>query len=392
MADVCFNISVNISEQPLPRMDMSEPRKKRLAAKEQAVIVKLRRAIVSGLHAPGVQLPVRRELQRRFNVSSVTVQRAMTMLMADGFIRADGRAGSFVSDRPPHLARFGLAFPHTALTRFWAALKDQAELLAPELGCETVFYHDISGHIDTADYRRLAADIRAERLAGLLYMKPFQMASHRQSFPHSTIPLVCLAEQPGAADFTAIHLDNASWQSKALAYLKSRNRRRIGVLTIPGEVPERDTSRVPLAVAIESRGMMTKPAWFQATEAPYADWAANAVQAMFQLPPGKRPDGLIITDDHLVEAGTRGVKALGLQSPDQLDIIAHCNYPALPKAEVSVRWLGFDARETVATAIRLFHEIRAGQTPRSAMMPALFEEEWKTEARREERTELSSVA
>lgn len=358
---------------------MSKPRKKRPAAKEQALTDKLRRAIVSGLHAPGMRLPVRRDLQRRFNVSSVTVQRAMDMLMADGFIRADGRAGSFVADRPPHLARFGVAFPHTALTRFWTALKEQAELLGPELGYEIVFYRDIAGHVDTDDYRRLAADVRAARLAGLLYVTPFQVIAHGRCFPRAAIPLVVLTEDASVPGAAAVCLDDSSWQKKALDDLQARGRRRIAFLTIPGVTPKRDTSRVPMEESLKARGMVTKPAWCQATEAPYADWASNAVQAMLQLPRGERPDGLIITDDHLVEAGTRGIKALGLRVPDDLAVVAHCNYPALPNAEVPVRWLGFDARETVVTAMRLAREIRTGIMPGRVLVPALFEEEWKVE-------------
>ena len=98
---------------------------------------------------------------------------------------------------------------------------------------------------------------------------------------------------------------------------------------------------------------------------------------MFQLPADQRPDGLIITDDHLVEHATAGLRAIGLLSPEELEIVAHCNYPAMPKAGRPVRWLGFDARACVAAGIQLARDMHAGKPPGTATTPALFEEEWQ---------------
>ena len=355
---------------------MAKPRKQRFAAKEQAVVEKLRNLIISGRYAPEERLPIRRELHRKFNVSSVTVQRAMDTLTEDGFIRAQGRAGSFISTRPPHLTRFGLAFLRPNLSRFWAVLRDQASALAPEIGCDFAFYLDIAGHTDSPDYQRLAYDVQHKRLAGLFYTHRLQIPLHQTFFSKARIPLVVQndEQQPDLAECASLRLDNASWRNQAVTYLKSRGRRRIAVLTIPGVFTERTSLESPLISAIQAAGLITRPAWVQATEAPFAEWASHAVQAMFQLPRGERPDGLIITDDHLVEAGARGLKAMNLRTPEDLDVVAHCNYPALPKVDVPVCWLGFDSRSIILNVIRL---LRKSQTEMTAVIPALFEKEWR---------------
>ena len=83
----------------------------RQAVKQDAIIEDLRRRILDRSFAPGSRMPTRSELQERFQVSSVTIQRALDRLISDGFVRAHGRRGTFVVDHPPHACNYGLVFP-----------------------------------------------------------------------------------------------------------------------------------------------------------------------------------------------------------------------------------------------------------------------------------------
>lgn len=60
----------------------------------------LRKRIKDGFWGAGTMLPSRRDLAKEYGVSSVTVERAITRLIADGLLRADDRRGTFVTDAP----------------------------------------------------------------------------------------------------------------------------------------------------------------------------------------------------------------------------------------------------------------------------------------------------
>src|SRR5688500_16673796 len=101
-----------------------KPRSRRAGTKQAAILDRLRREIIGGQFPAGSRMPTREELQVRFGVSWFTVQQAFDQLSEDGFVRARGRLGTQVSDRPPHLCHYGLVFPcaSSADRRSWSKL------------------------------------------------------------------------------------------------------------------------------------------------------------------------------------------------------------------------------------------------------------------------------
>src|SRR5690349_1494491 len=90
-------------------------------AKHRTISAQIRRQILQGAYPPGGRLPTREQLERRFRASRVTVQKALDRLTRDGFVRANGRQGTFVVDRPPHQSRFALLFPQHITPNAYAA-------------------------------------------------------------------------------------------------------------------------------------------------------------------------------------------------------------------------------------------------------------------------------
>ena len=121
----------------------------RPADRRTEIVRELRQQIVDGAMAPGSQVPTRLEIEARFGVSPLTVQRALEKLRADGFITVNGRQGTYVAVHPPHLSNFALVFPHhpdtSAWVRFWTALSDQAAGLALPAEHSLKVFHDING-------------------------------------------------------------------------------------------------------------------------------------------------------------------------------------------------------------------------------------------------------
>src|SRR4051812_4500449 len=152
-------------------------------SKRMAIQQTLRMRIAGGACAPGSRFPTHRDLSREFDISPVTLQKATATLVNEGFLAARGRHGTFVAHHPPSHARYALAFPSRNdgvkyWTDYWTVLGDAARAIGRAHPADTrfEFYHDIAGHEDVEDYRRLMSDARARRLAGIILLSaPFEL-------------------------------------------------------------------------------------------------------------------------------------------------------------------------------------------------------------------------
>src|SRR5437879_1312029 len=118
---------------------------RRIPAKQEHILSSLRSQIVEGRLRPGQQIAPRRELEQSFGVSPPTLQRAVDHLIRDGFLSPVTGVGTFVSERLPFLTHYGLVFPSTSSarpwTRFWVALKNEADRLNQHEGRKMPVYY-----------------------------------------------------------------------------------------------------------------------------------------------------------------------------------------------------------------------------------------------------------
>jgi len=89
-----------------------------------------------------------------------------------------------------------------------------------------------------------------------------------------------------------------------------------------------------------------------------------------------RPDGLIVTDDNLVEAVARGLDACGVRIPKDVAVVAHCNHPLPLPADLPFDWLGYDQGEILANAIDTLANgrLHKGRVPAKTIQPHWFHE------------------
>lgn len=344
--------------------------------RQRAIISELRRGLLAGRWPPGGRLPTRREFCAEFDASMITVQQALDQLVAEGFVEARGRNGTFVVDRPPHLFSVVLAFPVSAVTsrqnRFWAALEEEA-LRLRQSSFDIHVHHEIDSHPGNAMHNALAAAVENGRFAGLIFpSSPHDL----QRSPLLKAPGVARVAIMSATDefpnIGAVILDGASWRQKALDHLVARGRRRIALLTTPR------LESTGWESAFASRGLELRPYWIQSTALSAVESARNLAHLLFRPGRDEHPDGLIITDDNLVEAATGGVVAAGVRVPTDLEIVAHCNFPWPTPSVVPARRLGFDARLVLAACLNLLARQRAGEPPTGTLVPAVFEDELDT--------------
>ncbi len=100
-------------------------------------------------------------------------------------------------------------------------------------------------------------------------------------------------------------------------------------------------------------GLELREAWHQGLQLHIPEWAANWTQLLLSLPAGQRPEALLIADDNFLEPVIGGIVASGIRAPDELRIVAHCNYPCSPIHALPIERIGFSATEVLETALDL---------------------------------------
>lgn len=355
---------------------MSHPRKRPLGrppVRTPAIANSLREHIVSGKWAPGQRVPTRRELCRRLDCSPITMQQAMDILAAEGFVVSRVRNGTVVSDAPPHLADIAVVFSrqHEG-NRFFAALAGEAQRPRDD-ALRTRCWDEIDEHIDNLDRQALADDVEHQRLAGIFFASnPFFLEGSpillRPGMPRVAImgrpatpphwpAMGCVTLAPRFAD-------------RAIEHLCARGCRRIAVIETP-----RGTGRERWEAALARHGRQLEPWAYQTPSRDQPEAARWLTRLLFRDGQSAPPDGLVIGEDNLVEAVTGGLADSATAAEPELPVVAHCNYPLLPTASHPVTWLGFDARRVFAAGIDLLQEIAAGTPPRTITVDVSFEHE-----------------
>ena len=356
-------------------MQIIENKQLRPNIKHPAIVSQLKSDIVQGVFLPGAKLPTRTEMEERFGVSNMTMQLVMDHLRRDGFVNTNGRNGTTVAEFPPHLYHYGLVFygkpRHGTLpwTRFWDALHQESQVLSDSGPRKIMTYMGISGHVDDPDRIRLLADIRAQRLAGVLFVQLFDSICEPIIAQAPALPCVSVAAT-SQLNVPLIKM-GSGFMTKALDALQQRGRKRIAFITGP-----RINLMDGLDQMLAQRGMRSEPFWEMEFHLDLPGPAKSWMELLMRFPQAQRPDGLVITDDNLVEAATMGIASAGVRVPEQLDVVALCNFPWVTPSIVPARRLGYDARRVLAFAISCIDQKRQGLTPPSCtLIPLQFEHE-----------------
>ncbi|MEM6332053.1 MAG: GntR family transcriptional regulator [Planctomycetota bacterium] len=339
----------------------------------QQVAVQLRRQILEGRFEPGTKLPTWSSLEADFQVARTTLAKAVRQLKRDGFVYSQSTRGTFVTDHPPHLYRFALAFRHEpespAWLRFWWSLANEATARNRAAEHRLIPFFGVCGSDDTESHRALIADIEADRLAGVIFVG-YPPEISRPLMHHPWLAKVAILADPLDEQMPRVFPDRASFIDRSLACLAERGARRIAVVTSGHP----DFSRFD--DAIPNAGLQTLPHHRVAATLHDPASANHIVQLLLRQPADERPDALIITDDNLVGAAIAGVAAAGANRPDNLQILAHCNWPTEAAQPPGVIRLGFDARAVLDAAMQKIIDVRnARDVAELTPVPARFEHE-----------------
>ncbi len=351
----------------------------------------LRRDIRHGVYAPGDRLPARTKLQKQYKTTPVTVQRAFDKLTADGFVRSEGPRGTFVADKPPCLANYAIVYPSDFVTdrpgiNFWRVLADVAGRKAGESDLCFSLYKNLNGHTDEPDYRRLLADVQAERLAGILFASPAFKLEGTPLFAEiksrRDVPRVAFSSRKDDPDIPSVTARKTDALRQVFDSFAERGVKRLAMLSAMARDEQR--GRIPneaeLLAAAAKRGIDVRPEHIQVMHSSLAARARQLTHLLLSGSKQRRPDGLLIVDDALVDAAAKGVLDAG-RKPADLTVIAHCNFPQVPATDVPMALYGFDVSVFLETCLDVMAAQARGETvPSITRVPAQFcrESEWKT--------------
>jgi len=325
----------------------------RIPEKRRGILRAITGKIVSGEWPLGEKIPNRVTIEKTFNASSVTVQRAMELLTADGFLEPRGRSGTFVSKNPPYLHNYAIVF-HGTPKRNWSAflesIASEAGKLKLDVRSRIRCYYEINGDPRAEDYGRLISDIRAHRLAGIFFTtNPYQVAGTPIT-DEGDIPRVAITNSKANIKLSNVILDGESVVEMGVNYLIGKGCRKIGLFV----TTQQANGFLPHFKRILSeKKCICRDEWIQPVHIASPWSAVNVVKLLFKLDKKDIPDGIYIADDNLTASVIEGIKASGKGIPGDIVVSSHSNFPATFDYPKSVKLFGFNINEVLRKSIQL---------------------------------------
>lgn len=353
------------------------------------VAMMLRQQIVEGVFAPSSRLPTWDVLEDRFSVSRATIMRAIDRLRQDGFVRADGRRGMFVAERPPHLYRYALVFPtfpfdHYSpgwasgghrMPRGWKILSEQAAQYARESNIEIVQYHASDDEINQPELEQLCEDIRSDRFAGVIFAasclpslyKPLKELLDRQAVP--AVAILTENRTQRAQSFLPpmpqVALCHNALHAAAAQWLTEQKASRIAVIA---NVREQFAGFLD---SLQAAGITIPRSRLIATGLEDLDRAANITELFLEFPRELRPDALVVMDENLLHSVTQVLINANVRVPEDMNVLAYVTWPVsdfMPKVS---KCLGFHMGESLVKSIAMLnHQRQTGTLPANSLIGA----------------------
>ena len=329
-----------------------------------AILADLRKRIGGGEFDPDGRIPTRAALVKHYKTTPVTMQRVFDKLAADGFIRANGREGSFVKKDSPHLVSYGLIFPYRDTPGnpwpiFWRRLHGGARSVAAERGLKLVVSFGNETHQDVREYRALVEAVRSYKFAGLLFASNPAYLEGSPLLEVPGIPRVALVHKSLFPQVHAVSLGGDLFGTLA-GMLAKTDKRKLAVVVTP------ELEKIARMFAAENNRVRGKnsfeirPHWILPVPYRFPSVVRIVATLLTRLPPGDRPDAVIVGDDNLCDTVVSVVRAAGLRVPGDIVVASHTNFPLAEPDVVPVLRAGYDARAALSACLDALEKQRAG--------------------------------
>lgn len=186
--------------------------------------------------------------------------------------------------------------------------------------------------------------------------------------PHIAI----MPETQAPEGIRVIELDEESLINRALDYLQERGRTRIAVF------PRSMKQESRVVAALKQRELKTRKQWLLGVNSRHKRWTRNTAHLLMDLPPDRRPDGLLVLDDDVVEPLTEGIAASNVVPERDVDLVAVTHFPWPTRSHVPARRVGYDIRHLVQLCIKTLDDARNSSPPPDVQqLAAVYDTELK---------------
>ncbi len=290
--------------------------------KYRIVYDRLLRAIRRGGYPAGGKLPTETELMEEFQVSRITVVRALRDLQALGVVRRQRGSGTFVdAPRRSSLAGLGLIFPPLEAGSIFATVHQSLQREAQKRDWQIIF-HEISGDTNTAQAHAMLEQLRRSAIRGLFYL-PLPVSTQGAEINEAiaaectawNIPLVLLDRDlrklHNRSPFDLIGSDNELGGFLAVQHLLKRGCRRIVFFTDAREHPTAEARLEGAANAVR----LTPGAQL-------AVWAGDGDdrEELSRMLTAHQPDGIACVNDMTAARVMRTLLRAGVKIPEQIKL------------------------------------------------------------------------
>jgi GntR family transcriptional regulator of arabinose operon len=299
---------------------------KRERPKYLQIVESLRTSIEAGRYRNGVRLPSEAELVRRFNVSRMTVVKAMQHLQQAGLITRRTGSGTYafdsaVSQKPV----FGLLIPDLGETEIFEPIcKGMAA--SPNVGGHSLSWgHSTAPSANKEDEaEHLCQQYVDQRVSGVFFA-PVEFGPRRDQvnrrvlkmLKQAHIPVVlldkCVLEYPGRSDYDLVGLDNRRAGYLMTDHLIRQGAKRVGFLAVEGSAETVDDRIVGYREANYAHRIEMDRRLVLRADPGDAALLSDAI-ASFGI------DALLCANDHTAALAMRTLLGLGLRIPEDIRI------------------------------------------------------------------------
>jgi GntR family transcriptional regulator of arabinose operon len=279
----------------------------------------IRQEIESRRYAPGERLPSDAELATRFDVSRLTVIRAVRELETAGLVQRRAGSGTFVRNTPgPTTLVFGLLMPDVGEGEVFEPISHGIVRAAEPLHHRMLWGGTpVSGQDKEAQAEELCRYFISRKVSGVFFA-PVELTVNQdevnrriaKSLDAAGIPIVlidrCILRYPDRSRYDLVGIDNRRSGFRMTNHLLQAGCRRVAFAYRPGSAPTVEARMSGYREALWQNGIPADPALTFETD-------GSDAGAVRQMMDSLHPDGVVCANDltaaklmhNLLQTGTR---------------------------------------------------------------------------------------
>lgn len=326
-------------------------------------------AVIKTKYRPGDMLVSENQLSEQFQVTRVTVRRALDVLEDQRLIQRFRSRGAVVAD-PLQQGEFAIVVRPALLSAGSSPFyRETAALLAGKIsgynntkwsarlhvGRQTESGREFPATLDLLD-----PDV-VKRLRGVFTFHPLHELG--ASLFKQNVPIVNLMSHSAANDGVSIGIDIESFYREAAEHLRLAGCKTVGFVWSHYNRslrPEERADSIFAGCAIDA-GLQVRQEWMHAVIEDVTERKAYEMFLSFLEGQNTLPDGIVINDDVVAAGVLRAIAHKQIRMPEQLRLISHANKGAELPHHSSVTHYAFGISDVCDAAIEAMVRLVRGQ-------------------------------